>query len=633
MKRYKVFFWAALAIYIFFPPLPILAETCCKRFIQLQTAAPGSIAAFNVRSINSSVRKGFSYKGAQEEDCPIMVEWSPGYQPHYLVDCEVKVLPSDIKGQYFTFYAKLIDPNHGNAVLAGPEHVSWHGHVKDHFINKPTGGTRDLIVELIQHLRPFDDKIEAYERIPESCTIEPEKDEIEGGETITINLNNIQNAKGRTPKPWQRLVVKVDIGKIKNGVNKHPEYIFKVGGGSVAVQYEAPEKCDFDTENITVSNSCETKGPLSATVEHKQIASKEIKVDDFRPIKCSVEAKKKKLNPGEATTIRLSDFVELEGRDLRPEEKIMVKAKEGQITNGKPHGDYRIFTIGDGTVKVAYQAPEICGVDKDSVTVHNVCENEKTGVIEPKKEIAKKEMQVKKVSCDLSVNIRAAFQWQGKGAQRSEGNAQFQIRGEMKFDKRYQLPMVKRYIPGKMRVSFRYKGKTVDMDVDPKCPQLISEYMGGGSGAMPDPRLKESTFLEIRRFGNLFPKDMPINIPAEAKDHMKDQFELVLPGIEQIIRGKIRKGSSCSKDECPCREYSAKEKKIGVGSVVIRGKIDKNGRMRGNHAWTAQGSAMRSLGLQVNDVGKEPDYRPRPLKVVGDELTSVSVSWDLKANR
>lgn len=390
MTPLKVFFQSALAVFLISLPSTLLAETCCSRHIQSRISAPVSITTEDARMIKTALDSGFTNKGPQEADCPICVDISKWDSPDYLIDCEVKVLPSDIKGQYFIVYAKLVDPNHGNEVLAGPHHVSWHGKREDFNISK----SRNLLKELIQYLRPFDDKIEEYERIPESCNIKSQKDEVEGGETITINLTNIQDAKGRTPKPWQRLMVKVDIGKIKNGVNKHPWYVFEVNGGSVDILYEAPEKCDFDTEIIKVTNSCETTGPLESTVPHQEIARKEIKVDDFRPVECSMEPQKKKLNPGEDTTIRLSNFVEFEGRDLRPEEKIMVKAQEGRITNGKPHGEYRIFAIGNGTVSVAYEAPDLRGVDKDTITVHNVCENEKTGQIEPKKEIAKTNVKI-----------------------------------------------------------------------------------------------------------------------------------------------------------------------------------------------------------------------------------------------
>jgi len=390
----KVFFQSVLAVFLISVPSTQLAQTCCDRYIQFRITAPDSITSYRLHGMKIALQSGFTTKGPQEKSCPIRVELNVGESPHYLIDCELKVLPSDIGGQYFMFYAKLVDPNHGYTVLAGPHHVSWHGRPQDFFINKPTGGTRSLLMELIQYLRPFDDKIENYERIPESCTIEPEKDEVEGGESITIKLANIKDAKNRTPQRWQRLMVKVDIGKIKNGFNKHPWYVFEVNDGSVEILYEAPEKCDFDTEIIKVANSCNTTGPLGSTVPDRELARKEIKVDDFRPVACSIEPKKKRLNPGENTTILLSDFVEFEGRKLRPEEKIMVKAQGGQITNGKSHGEYRIFTIGNGTVTVAYRAPDTDGNERDTITVHNVCENEKTGKIEPKKEIAKTSIKI-----------------------------------------------------------------------------------------------------------------------------------------------------------------------------------------------------------------------------------------------
>ena len=180
-----------------------------------------------------------------------------------------------------------------------------------------------------------------------------------------------------------------------------------------------------------------------------------------------------------------------------------------------------------GIVQVEYEAPDICGQDSDQMIVKNVCENTEDGTLELDKEISKKKLKLEKVSCDLSVNIRAAFQWKDEQSNAVvEGNAQMSVKGSMKFDESIQLPFVKRYTPQNLVVSWSKKVKGIEKDPDDGCPEVLYEYMGGGSSSIPDPAYQQSSSFEIHRFGDMFPKNMPIPIPAEAKSQMADSLEI-----------------------------------------------------------------------------------------------------------
>ncbi len=631
----------SLSLGIFFTIFCLSAEAafanvCCNRFFDITMSAPG-VEGVYIGSFESSIRGGFSYHGRGEADCPIDVQLVSHSEIEYLLECDLTVMPSDIKGNYYIFTAKLIDPLHGNAIVVGPEKAQWHGVPSDHFINKPTGGTIDLVKQVIQYLRPFDDKIYDYERIPQTCTIEPDEDEIEGGETINIKIKDLVDHKQRPSKYFQRIMVKVDIGKIKNGVNKHPYYVFEVGNsGSIDVTYEAPEKCDYDTEYVTVYNSCNITHDLYTTAPEDKISEKEITVEDRQPNSCEITYKKKKLEPGAVSRIQLKNFKEKEDKALRPEEKILVKVTEGKILNGKKHGDYRLFKIGNGTVDIDYEAPDTCGLEKDAMVVKNVCENTEEGTIEPDKEIAKKELKLREVSCDLSVNIKAVFQWiNDQGQDRDEGNATMTIMGSMKFDESIQLPHVKRYTPQKMTVSWSKKEKSTQKEPSEGCPGLLFEYMGSGSTSIPDPKNIESSSFEIHRFSDLFPKDMPIPIPAEAKSQMVDSFQLILTGVKQQVRGKYRNSSLCGEDDCPCKEYKTNEKGLGVGSIFIRGKMAKDGTMKGSQYWVADRGSIASLGFAINEVGKKPTFKPKAKTIIGDKTSTltISVHWEFKTSK
>jgi hypothetical protein len=359
--------------------------------------------------------------------------------------------------------------------------------------------------------------------------------------------------------------------------------------------------------------------------EREIIDQRDVKVVDLQPSACTIDPEKKKINANENITIRLLDFVEPNGLDLRPEEKIMVKVEEGKILNGSKHGAYTVFPIGGGTVNVAYEAPDVCGLDKDFMTVFNVCEDQGKGILQPNEKIAEQTIQIKKVACDVSVNIKAAFQWKDDTKHHHiQGYASMTVQGAMTFDQRYQAPMVKRYTPGKMTAGWSYKETLRDLDPG-DCPELIQEYRGSGTTAIPMPQFKESSYLELRKFGEIF-QDMetPIPIPSEAKEQMTDQFIFVLPAARQKIKGRIRRS---------CREYENKEREIGVGSIVITGKIKPDGTLSGSHNWTGQGSAMDTLGFQVNEISRKVQFRPPLLKKIEDKLINVSVNWDIKVNK
>jgi len=492
-----LFFFSLLSMFIV---KDSRADICCERHIETRVSATEgagtdeSVSDYDIRALKSAASSGVTHKGPRDSDCPLRAYMGKGFYegPDYLLDCDYKVMQAAGIGDYHTFTVRLIDHHHGNKILAGPKEISWYGEMRHHVRINPTGGQTNRIEELVMNLRPFDDKIYDYERIPQTCTIRPEKEEMAGGETINIRITGIKDHKGRPSQPFQRIMVKVDIGKIKNGVNEHPYYVFQVpdSGGEVNAVYQAPEKCDFDTEIITVYNSCNWLTPLSCSSWEEVIARTEIKVDDLQPVSCKVIHEKEELEPGAEVCIRLTDFKEQEERTLGPDEKILVKAEDGKITNGKAHGEYRIFTIKSGTVEVAYQVPELCDQDKDAFTVYSVCEDEETGEIDKNKEIATKQLKFKKVPCDLSVDIKAVFQWKDtKGSSRSEGNATMRIRGAMKFDDSMDMPFAKRYTPGKMMVTWSMKEKTIDLSPNNGCPELIFEYSGGGSSSLPDPRL------------------------------------------------------------------------------------------------------------------------------------------------
>ena len=105
-----------------------------------------------------------------------------------------------------------------------------------------------------------DEIIRRFEKRPADCSIEPEKEEVDLGESIEIKITDITDVSGQKSREFNRIIVHAEHGKIKNGkeCDAGPKYkAFKVGNGTVTMQYEAPDICKSGSETITVYNSCE----------------------------------------------------------------------------------------------------------------------------------------------------------------------------------------------------------------------------------------------------------------------------------------------------------------------------------------------------------------------------------------
>ena len=206
-------------------------------------------------------------------------EIQPGYwEEGYLG--KKNYVPQEAYGDW-TLHMKLVNVHFDEVVKAGS--ASWTG--------SASGSGSEAIKNLARSVfSPVDDVIYDYEQIPWKCKVEPEEDEISVGDQMTITIKDIKDSQGRDPKPWQRIVVKVEKGEITNGVKTFEEdsYAFLAGDGQVEVRYKTPDDCkESGTEKIFVYNSCdwgqEWVRPLHMTAKGKEIGN-----DDFE-ITCDWE--------------------------------------------------------------------------------------------------------------------------------------------------------------------------------------------------------------------------------------------------------------------------------------------------------------------------------------------------------
>jgi hypothetical protein len=158
----------------------------------------------------------------------------------------------DLLGQ-FALHVQLVDQHHGGVVQDGS--ASWS--VTEDGIT----ASRDLIQavkSLGESFVPIDKILCDYERLPESVKVEPDKEKVGVGEEITIKLTEIVDYDKRTASGWWRVLVEVDKGEITNADEEIEGYsIFRVNGGAIDVEYQAPEMCPGDkSETIKVHNTC-----------------------------------------------------------------------------------------------------------------------------------------------------------------------------------------------------------------------------------------------------------------------------------------------------------------------------------------------------------------------------------------
>lgn len=189
----------------------------------------------------------------------------------------------------FRFKWELIDNHHNKAVVKSLE-TGWEGKITGFmgYTNPEDKTTQfDKITELTKQAGNLDEIIYDYEQMPLSCKIklEDDRDYVENGEEIKINLSEIFDYKGRTAKQWQYLIAKVEEGKILNGKphrGNNDYKIFEVGNGEVEIKYKAPDECKTEKEKITIFNTCEHRVYKAGSFDYfdpkKEIGNKEFKI-------------------------------------------------------------------------------------------------------------------------------------------------------------------------------------------------------------------------------------------------------------------------------------------------------------------------------------------------------------------
>lgn len=287
-------------------------------------------------------------------------EWEEGYggKPNYL--------PGSVRGDWAIRIA-LIDYHHGKTLRK--VETSWTGSL--------AGDGQEHFYDLARKLMPVDDVIHKYERMPELCAVQPEKESIEAGQTMSVQLTDIVDSRMAGPQRWQRILVRAEKGALLNGYKKGDWSIFKADIGTITVEYKAPQVCEDEWEEIQVWNSCSITGGLHNTLPEKEIGNARFKNYDRKPEQLTVRPEPIKVKVGDSVSIQLTNIVDAEGKSVGSNEQLMVSVDKGRITNGVPLDAYTLFDVHRGTVDITYQAPNDLSVNVDNIKIYNLCVKDK----------------------------------------------------------------------------------------------------------------------------------------------------------------------------------------------------------------------------------------------------------------
>ena len=273
-----------------FPLKGFVQETCCEndaaagRDVLVQITMPEGQKRDRSKIMKDAFGSVFINHHRALHDCPLRIYIVEAGDSDYMflgtitVDNITGSEEGDLMGQW-TLKMQLVDPHRGNVIEEHEASWGFYSHIRNIFESLKI---MDIAVKNLAKSfmsPPLDDVLHDYERMPESCIIEPETEEVESGEEITITVKDINDSKGRISQSFQRVLAKVEKGEIKNGVKQYDEYsVFEVKNGKVEIQYQAPDECKEQTETVIIYNSCNINEEMELALPADKIEEKEFEI-------------------------------------------------------------------------------------------------------------------------------------------------------------------------------------------------------------------------------------------------------------------------------------------------------------------------------------------------------------------
>ncbi|MCU0379022.1 MAG: hypothetical protein MUC78_12280 [Bacteroidales bacterium] len=350
-----------------------------------------------------------------------------------------------------------------------------------------------------------------------------------------------------------------------------------------------------------------------------------------RPVRCEV-----KISPPEeicengTAEIELSGFTDKKGNPSRSFNRIIVSIYKGEILNGENSDfgpDWKVFTVGEGTVKVSYRPPIDKGDGWEWLRVYNSCE------ILPPEKSPMSGTQIDSLIVDQHFPIYCGFykgsitvtkSWNYKeenddytftyiGSQTVSFDGIFKPK---KGTEEMQDQPIKIYEAANVTSQWNYNEEITCQGTGCSCPGLVTQEYG--SGSLPD-----MTLIGLIIITNSFPTDDKIVADQLAQLGLENWYDIGTPPDEvpTQTRTKDKIDNNCV---WRTRETSA----YLVGSD-IRYKLKDIGHLSGSVEWNS--SQGRTTDLSVTNMTEAIyDQKPFDPEKDGNEYR-YSIKWDLKA--
>ena len=139
---------------------------------------------------------------------------------------------------------------------------------------------------VLRQERDIDQKlIKDFEKRPNTCEVNLDKDKVFPGEEVEARVERIEDIKGQKSREFNRIILQAVEGDIIGGEPLEIESrwkAFQVGDGTVKFKYRAPSSGDLKEDTINIYNSCdvlpEGLRPLAQTVIKDKIGTKKIQI-------------------------------------------------------------------------------------------------------------------------------------------------------------------------------------------------------------------------------------------------------------------------------------------------------------------------------------------------------------------
>ena len=258
----------------------------------------------------------------------------------------------------------------------------WTGHSSLHTYGSLAAHMFENRDALLKSDLPLTDITDNFEKMPVSCRVRGEKEDVAYNTTMTITVNDFRDEQGRTSREFCRIAVFVKEGEILNGaapegLPRGKAAVFLVGSGEVTVEYRAPDTSLEGEETVQVYHCHTIRDPAYRPLEKTEI-SRQVIAEEKIPYR----------RPGVYATLSITyEKKREEKRDKGPRHKVdktWSEKKEAKILLNleKVPRESVSFDPGTGKIKVTryrYPVKEI-SIQQASLTGHGTSDENISGV-------------------------------------------------------------------------------------------------------------------------------------------------------------------------------------------------------------------------------------------------------------